>query len=69
MHNASEKTKVFARSVLTALLDFPNAARAEVFTGRLSDVSGGATCLCALPEKNNLEKEVPDALRLGHPGE
>ena len=38
--------------VSAALLDFPNAARAEQFTDRLSDVSGGATRVCDLPENS-----------------
>ena len=32
--------------ISAALLDFRNAVRAEVFTDRLSDVSGTATRLC-----------------------
>ena len=53
--------------VLTALLDFPNAARAEVFTDRLSLLRRNASL--RLTGKRRLEEEVPDALRLGHPGE
>ena len=36
--------------VSAALLDFPCAALADVFTDCLSDVSGSATRLCDLPE-------------------
>ena len=53
--------------VLTALLDFPNAARAEVFTDRLSLWRRNASL--RLAGKHSLEEEVPDVLRLGQPDE